>query len=132
MVDLFYPVYALKRTLPKARPVKALHKSSPVLDPTTWETFTTAKSSTTLATFSKEPTAVFLKSCFMSPKHQSGENFSMPNGKKGDLDRFIPVCQYSLGQILNKSNILILTCKVVSICQYLPPSLRPLPHPLGM
>ena len=39
----------------------------------------------------------------------------MPNRKKGDLDRVIPVCQYSPGQILNRSIILILTSTVVSI-----------------
>ena len=32
-------------------------------------------------------------------------NFCMPNRKKGDLDRVIPVCQYFPCQILNKSII---------------------------
>uniref|UniRef100_A0A1X7VG58 Uncharacterized protein n=1 Tax=Amphimedon queenslandica TaxID=400682 RepID=A0A1X7VG58_AMPQE len=91
MVDLFYPIYVLKKHCRKRVQSKHCTITSPVLDPINWETFTTAES-TTFTISSMQPSAVFLKSCLMSPKHQSGENLVCPTERKEVLiDLFLCV-----------------------------------------
>ena len=59
--------------------------------PINWAELTVTDCSTTFTMSLRQPTSVLQKRCFMSPKHQSGENFVCPAGKKDKvIDWFKP------------------------------------------